>query len=485
MTQALRDNPGTDGSDPPSAERREELLMSETKARLKVGTDLTEGSIMKTLIVFAIPMILANLVQQLYNTVDLIVIGKFAGSAGTVGTGTGGELANFLTLIGMGFSGAGQVYIAQLAGAKQQEKVRRAIGTLLTLMISASVVLGVAGSLVTRPFLNLINTPAEAFEPAREYMIVTCLGMPFVFGYNAVCGILRGMGESKRPLEFVIVAAVVNVVLDILFVAVFKLGCFGTALATVLAQAASFFMALRFMYRSRVEMGFEFKAQNFKPYAEQTKVILRLGLLKAAQGALINVSMLYCSAQVNSFGLVAAAVNNIGNKITRFSNIVTTSVDTGAAAIIGQSLGAGKPERAKKTVYSALIIAMAITVVNCVLALTIPRGIFRVFSDDPAVIEFGVTYMHISLITFVLAGFMGPYGAMITGDGNAVYGFIIGILDSVVLRIGISIVLAQVFDMGVLGYFYGIALGRVAPTIMSVAYFYSNRWRKRKLLSEG
>ncbi len=485
MTQALRDNPGTDGSDPPSAERREELLMSETKARLKVGSDLTEGSIMKTLILFAVPMILANLVQQLYNTVDLIVIGKFAGSAGTVGTGVGGDLANFLTMIGMGFSGAGQVYIAQLAGARQQEKVRRAIGTLMTLMISASIVLGIAGSLVTRPFLRMLNTPAEAFEAAREYMIVTCLGMPFVYGYNAVCGILRGMGESKRPLEFVIVAAVVNVVLDLLFVAVLKLGCFGTALATVLAQAASFFMALRFMYRSRKEIGFEFKAQSFKPYAEQTKVILRLGLLKAAQGALINVSMLFCSSQINSFGLVASATNNIGNKITRFSNIITTSVDTGAAAIIGQSLGAGKPERAKKVVYSALTIAMAITVINCVLALTIPRGIFRIFSDDPAVIEFGVTYMHISLITFVLAGFMGPYSAMITGDGNAVYGFIIGILDSVVLRIGISVVMAYCFDMGVLGYFYGMALGRLAPTIMSMIYFYSNRWRKRKLLSEG
>lgn len=440
---------------------------------------------MKTLITFAIPLVLANLVQQLYNTVDLIVIGKFAGSVGTVGTAQGGDFASLMTLIGMGFSGAGQVYIAQLAGAKEHEKIRKAIGTLLTLMMCGSVVIAVIGCCVTDGFLNLLNTPKEAFDAAKQYMFVTCLGMPFVYGYNAVCGILRGKGESKRPLEFVIVAAIVNVVLDIFFVAILKMGCFGTALATVIAQAASFFMALGFMIRQREQMDFDFKLASFRPYKEQVKVILRLGTLKAAQGALLSVSMLYCSSQINVYGLVSAATNNIGNKIGRFTNIITVSVDTAAAGIIGQSLGARKIDRVKKTVYCSLIIAMAMAAINCALGLFLPRQIFHIFSDDPEVIEFGVTFMRISLITFIFSGLMGPYNAVITGDGNAALGFVLGVLDGVVLRIGISILLAKVFDMGVIGYFYGSALARVGPTIVTMIYFYSNRWQKRKLLTEG
>ena len=458
--------------------------MENAKGTRRVGNDLTEGHILKTLIIFAFPMILANLVQQLYNTVDLIVIGKFAGSAGTVGTAQGGDFANLMTMIGMGFSGAGQVYISQLAGAREHEKIRKAIGTLLTLMMCGSVVVAIVGCCITAPFLGMLNCPEEAFGPARQYMFVTSLGMPFVFGYNAVCGILRGKGESKRPLEFVIVAAVVNLILDICFVAFFHWGCFGTALATVIAQAASFFMSLRFMYRHRDAMDFDFKLPSFRPYKEQVKVIVRLGVLKAAQGALINVSMLYCSSQINTFGLVSAATNNIGNKIARFSNIITISVDTAAAGIIGQSLGARKPDRVRKTVYCALAISMGMAVLNSVLALTIPRGIYRIFSDDAEVIEFGVTYMRISVITFMFGGLMGPYNAVITGDGNAALGFVTGMLDGVILRIGISVVLAKVFDMGVIGYFYGSAFARTAPTIIAIVYFYSNHWQKRKLLSE-
>lgn len=458
--------------------------MSKAAGGRHVGADLTEGHIAKTLIIFAIPLLLANLVQQLYNTVDLIIIGQFAGSAGTVGTSTGGDLANMLTMIGMGFSGAGQVYIAQLAGAKDERRIKNAIGTLMTIMLGAGLVLGVIGACIARPFLHMLNTPPEAFSQATDYMIVTCLGMPFVFGYNAVCGILRGMGESKQPLYFVSIAAASNVVLDLFFVAVLRMASLGTAIATVIAQAVSCIAGLIFMYRHREQLGFDFKPSSFKLHKEPLKVIIRLGIPKAAQGALINVSMLYCSAQVNSFGLVAAATNNVGNKITRFSNIVTQSIDTGAAAMIGQNLGARKYDRAKRIVYTALMVSGIMVVLNCTLALTIPKEIFHIFSNDPEVIEFGVEFMRISVITFILSGIMGPYNAMITGDGNANLGLLIGILDGVILRIGISVVMANVLNFGVTGYFYGNALARIAPCFISGIYFYSGRWKKRKLLVE-
>lgn len=465
--------------------------MSSLTAKNKVGSDLTEGNIFITLIKFSIPLLLANVIQQAYNTVDLIVIGRFAGAVGTVGTSTGGEIANFLSMLGIGFAAAGQVYVAQLAGAKDEERTKQAIGTLMTIMLAASVVLGVVCTCFTGWFLNLLKTPAEAMSEARNYMIVTCLGIPFVYGYNAVTSVLRGMGESKRPLLFVTIAAISNIILDVIFVAWFHMASLGTALATVIAQAFSFVASAVYMYRHREQMGFDFKLSSFKLHKEPLKVILRLGIPKALQSGLINISMLYCIRQINAFGLAESATNSIGNKILRLSNLITVSVDTGAAAMIGQNLGAKKYDRAKKIVYRALVVALIVAAANIALGLTIPRTIFKFFINkdiQPEVVEkvldYSVDFMRINCWAFFLSAFMGPYGAMITGDGNANLSFLIGIIDGVVLRIGISVVLAQVFHMGVYGYFYGNALARIAPVVIDMAYFYSNHWRRRKLLTE-
>ena len=205
----------------------------------KVGNDLTQGSIYKTLIVFAVPIILTNLIQQLYSMVDLMVIGQFVGSVGTVGISTGGEIADLVTPVAMGFSTAGQIYIAQLIGARNERRAKKTIGTLLGFMLGVSALLMLAAIVFSLPILHTLNCPGEALSQARAYMIITALGYPFVFGYNAVCGILRGMGESKRPLYFISVAALINIGLDIFFVAVLGMQADGTAIATTLSQVGS------------------------------------------------------------------------------------------------------------------------------------------------------------------------------------------------------------------------------------------------------
>ena len=445
---------------------------------------MTEGSILKTLLVFAVPILLTNLIQQLYNTVDLIIIGKFVGNEGTVGVSTGGDLINFITMLSIGFSSAGQVYVSQQVGARDYDNLKKTIGTLLSVMMGASLVFAAVGAIVAEPFLRMMNCPEEAFSQAVDYMRITCIGAPFIYGYNAVCGILRGMGESKRPMIFVIIAAVSNIIMDLLFVVVFRMEAAGTALATVIAQFASFAAAFVFMYRKREHFDFDFKLSSFKVYKKPLLVLLRLGIPRALQSSLINVSLLFCSSRINAFGIIASATNSVGNKITRFANIITQSVDTGAATMIGQNLGARKNDRAKKTVHVALAIALGVAAVNSLAAIFAPRLIFSIFTNDPEVIEFGVTFMHISIITFILAAVMGPYQAMITGSGNASLGFLVGILDGVVLRIGLSLLFGELMGMGVVGYFYGNALPRLAPCIIGIIYFYTNAWEKRRLLTE-
>jgi len=459
--------------------------MEQVKKKGRVGLNLTEGNIWKTLLVFAVPILLANLVQQLYNAVDLIIIGKSMGNTGTVGVAQGGEFVNMLTMLSIGFSGAGQVYVSQLVGARETEKVRHCIGTLLTIMVLGSTVFGITGAAVSRPFLRMMNCPEEALEQAVDYMIITCLGCPFVFGYNAVCSVLRGMGESRRPLLFVSIAAVSNIFLDLFFVVVLKMEAAGTAWATILAQFISFAASIIFMYKKKEHFGFDFKLESFKVRREPLKVLIRLGIPKSLSSCLINVSLLYCTSHINAYGIVASATNSVGNKITRFANIITQSIDTGAAAMVGQCLGAKKNDRARAAVHVSLAIAMSMAVFNSALAIFCPKFIFGIFTNEAEVIEFGVTFMRISIITFFLSSFMGPFQAMLTGSGAAGLSFLVGILDGVVLRIGISIILAGVFHMDEKGYFLGNALARLAPCIIGAVYFYSNAWQRRKLLTEG
>lgn len=451
----------------------------------KLGMDLTQGNISRQLLVFVLPIFLSNLVQQFYNMADVAIIGQFGGSTGTVGVSTGGEIVNFVTFVSMGFSNAVQVYISQLVGSGERGRIREATGTALTILTALSLCLMAATMLFCTPLLQLLNTPGEAMKDAYGYMMVTALGLPFIFGYNAICSILRAMGESRRPLEFILISAVSNVVLDVLFVVVLDMGSVGTAWATVIAQVAAMVASVVFMYRNKAHFYFDFKWESFRIKRKHALVLVKLGVPMAASSSMIHISQLYCNARINSFGIVASAVNSIGNKVVRFANIISTSINTGASAMIGQNIGAKKYDRVKEITYTASIIGFAMAAVNIALCVFAPRLYFRVFSSDPNVVEAGVPFMRISILTFILSAIHGPFNGVVNGSGNARLSFIVSMLDGVVLRIGISILLTDLLGFGVYGFYYGNALARLAPCVLCTAYFFSGKWKERKLLSES
>ncbi len=360
-----------------------------------VGLDLTEGSIVKKLIVFSIPIVLTNLIQQLYSMVDLAVIGKYVGSIGSVGVATGGEIADFMSPVAMGFSTAGQIYIAQLVGAKMEERVKDSIGTLITMMLLLSVCLGALSILFCMPLLRILNCPEEAIAQARIYMIITSLGFPFIFGYNAVVGILRGMGESKRPLIFIIIAAVINIIMDIFLVAVIPLEAAGTAIATVLSQAGSCIAAFYFMYKNKERFDFELKPSYFKIHPHEAWIMIKLAVPQVVRSGLVRFSMLWVNAHVNAYGLTVSATNSIGSKIQKFLEVFVQGIDTAAAAMVGQNLGARKPERASRTIWVTLAFCLAFAGLCCLLSLTMPKVIYSILTNDEAVKSLGVTYLRI------------------------------------------------------------------------------------------
>ncbi len=457
--------------------------MASTEKTARVGTDLTQGNIAKTLITFALPLIATNLIQQLYSSVDLAVIGQFTDKIGTVEVAQGSEVSDLMAPLAMAFSTAGQIYIAQLTGAGDKSKTRHTVGTLLSWMILLSVVFAVGALALRWRIMGWLNCPEEAIPGAVGYLEITALAMPAVFIYNAICSVLRGMGESKRPLLFIIVAAVVNIVLDVVLVAWFRMGAAGTAIATAASQLGSCVAACIYLYRKRSVLDLKFDRDFFKIRWEPLKIILVLGIPRVVQNIAIHFSMLYCTARVNAYGIVASATNSVGNKIQRFCNVFVMGVDGAASTMIGQNLGARKPDRCEKTIRGTLVCTMILATVTSLVGLIFSDALYGVFTKDAEVIGMGKAYMQIMVATFYCGALMGPFFAMVNGSGFASMGFVIGILD-VIFRVGISLLFEWLFHLGVYSYWWGNALCRVGPMIICMIYYFSGKWKTRKLLTE-
>ena len=448
----------------------------------KLGLDLTEGPIFKSLAVFTIPIILSGLIQQLYSVADLIIIGKFLGTAGPVGVSVGGEVSDLVTPVALAFSSAGQTYIAQSAGGKMEERIRSAAGTLLSMVILLACVFMLAGVLFHKQILLLLNCPGDAMRQAADYMWITSLGIPFIFGYNAVCGILRGMGESKSPLYFIALAAGVNILLDVPFVAVFHWGAAGTAVATVIAQMFSFLAAVFFLYRNRVQLGLELDASSFRINRRDLKVLLALGVPQAVRTSLVRFSMFWVNMHVNVYGVIVSAANSIGNKLQKFTDIFAGALQQAAAVIIGQNLGAGKYERVKKFVWCTFLSAFGIAVLISAVFVLFPKSIFGIFSGNREVLELGTVYLRIMTAHVLWSAAIAAFQAVVVGSGFASLNFIIGILDGVLCKVGLSILFVYGMGLGAVGFFARTAWSRALPTVICFLYFYGGRWAKRKLL---
>ncbi len=450
----------------------------------KVGHNLTHGSVLKGLMLFALPIILTNLIQQLYSMVDLMVIGQFVGNVGTSGVSIGGEVSDFLTPVATSFSTAGQIVIAQLFGAKRFDEQREVTGTFLTLMMSVSIVLTIIVLLLRQPLLYLLNCPQEAYGQAMDYLVITACGLPFIFGYNAVCGVLRGMGDSSRPLLFVLIAATANIFLDLLLVAVIPLEAAGTAIATVISQIAAFIAAFVCMYKNKENLSFGFDRQFFRIRKAPTLLILRLGIPQAARSILVRYSMVWVNASINAYGLVESSTNAIGNKLQKFLEIYSQSLSQAGGAIVGQNLGAKEYERAKKTVYYSCISCLIFAAFVSLLVYFFPKQVFGIFTSDASVLEMGVQYLYIMIIHFFVSAVISAFQCMVIGSGNATLNFVIGIMDGFVCKIGLSLIFVNLMDMGVYGFFWGTALSRIIPCIICIMYFYSNKWKKSILLKD-
>jgi len=444
--------------------------------------DLTQGPILKKLLLFALPFMGANLLNTLYTLVDLAIIGKFLGSEALSAASNSGQITFMLYAIGIGLGGGGQVLISQLTGAGKCNEYQETIGTLVTFGILSAVFTTFIGIAFARPLLELINTPAPALEQAVDYLTCCAFGFIFCVGFQTFSAILRGMGDSRTPFLISLVCAVMNMILDIVLVAVIPLGVAGAAIATSISQLCSFVFAICYLYPKREKFGFDFKLRSFRMKAQKLASILRLSVPLMVSSICISMSLTFINSFVNPYGVVASAVNGVGSKLSSIMQVVTQAMQTATSAFVGQNMGARRPERARKAVFCATAIGFVFWIVVASVCLVFPRGVFGLFSNEAPVLELAVDYLRISVWNYLAWAIMCPALGLMGGVGASTLQLGVSLLDGVVARIGLSLLFGVALSFGLRGFWIGSTLATYVTVILAWVYFLSRRWEKRVLV---
>ena len=441
-------------------------------------TDLTEGNVTKLLFRFAMPLLVSNALQAVYNLVDMVVVGQYIGGAGMSAVSIGGDILGLLTFIAMGFSSAGQVLIARDVGAERPDNIRKTIGTMFTFMLLCAVVISAICFAIRENILKWLNTPAESYEYTMSYTLICSAGLVFIYGYNLVSAILRGMGDSKRPFVFIAIAAILNTILDILFVAVCGMSVAGAALATVIGQGVSFAVSLIYLFRHREAFGFDFKPESFKIDREALNRLVKLGVPMAIQSAAIHLSKIVLTSWINMSGVVYSALCGIYNKVGLMSGIVSNSFTAAGSSMTGQNLGAGKLERIPIILRVVLICGLVIATVFSAILFVIPETVYALFTQDVAVLGAAAVLTLPSILNFYGSATRAVAFSLINGSGNTKLNLAVAIIDGMISRIGIAALLGFALGMGCQGFWCGDALAGFMPMVIGGCYYLSGKWKK-------
>jgi len=445
----------------------------------RIIRDLTSGPVPKTLINFALPLFMSGLLQMVYNIVDMIVVGRFVGTEGLSAVSIGGEVLQLITFVAMGFSNAGQILISRFVGENRYDRVGKMVGTLFTLLLSLAVVISIVFLFTYKGIIAWLNTPEEIFEYTRQYALTCIIGTVFIYGYNLVSAIMRGMGDSRHPFMFIAIASILNLILDLIFVGPLHMGPLGAALATVIGQGASFLFAVQLLYRNRESIYFDFKLSSFRIHGDVFKPLISLGIPMVIQSAAVNFSMLFVNSYVNSYGTTAVAVTGVARKLEMMIGVVSQAISSAGGAMVAQALGAGKIRRVPQILLCALWIIAIPAVLFAIVTALKPEWLFGLFSTDEAVLAMAKTYVPVAMIQYLGCILRPTAFALINGSGNSRLNLTVAIVDGIISRIGLALLLGVYLDWGILGFWYGNAFSGLMPFVIGGSYFLSGLWKNR------
>ena len=394
--------------------------------------NLTEGSILKNIVLFSLPYLLSYFLQTLYGMADLFLAGQFNGAAVISAVSIGSQVMHMFTVIIVGLAMGGTVLIGQAVGAKDTKRASKIIGNTVTFFLIFSAVVTVILLLCCRRIVSLIQTPPESVEQTVLYLRICFIGIPFIVAYNVIASIFRGMGDSKSPMIFVIIACTLNIILDYIFMGVLGLKAEGAAVATVIAQAVSVIISLIAIVRSK---SFKLSKDDFKLQQDSLGAILKIGVPVACQDGFIQISFMVITVIANRRGVDVAAAVGIVEKIICFLFLIPSSMLSSISAIAAQNIGAGYHDRARHTLYAGIAIAVGIGAIFAVAFQFISYPVIKLFTREEIVVVLGTQYLKSYVTDCVLAAIHFCFSGYFCAMGKSIISFIHNVASIILIRI--------------------------------------------------
>ncbi|SBW08347.1 conserved membrane hypothetical protein [uncultured delta proteobacterium] len=438
--------------------------------------DLTKGNVLRTLARFSIPILATNILQSLYSMADMLVVGHFVGDTGLAAISNASMLVFLITSFSIGFSMGGNVLVARCKGAGDTEGQNLSVSVLFASMFLLSLVVTVATLAGYGPLFRLMEVPDEALTDANEYMRILSVGIVFVFGYNAVSAILRGLGDSINPLRFAVAATVLNIVLDLLFVGWLGFGTKGAAIATVISQGGAFFIGLQDLRKRGLLSGL--KAAGFTEAKSKLTDLVRVGVPYAAQMVVVNFSYLVITGMINTYGLTVAAAAGVGLKINTFAAMPCWAIGQAVTAMTAQNIGAGNIGRVRQVVRKGLLCSLTATGILVLLVQVFAGQVIMLFGQsEQGFVDAGVQYLRVCCsVNCLFYVTMYTLDSFAVGAGAPRLALFNSLLDSLVLRLPFIWILEVFLAQGLAGIYLGQALAPVVPAIIGLVFFLGNTW---------
>ncbi len=404
--------------------------------KLFAPVDMTVGNPVKQVLTFTIPMLIGNFAQQMYNTADAIIVGRFVGDNALAAVGSAAPILNLMLVLFIGISVGASIMVSQFFGARMREELSSSIGACISLTGIASLIIMIIGPLLARPLLTILGTPASIIDWCDGYLTIIFLGFAGTGYYNILGGVLRGLGDSISALLYLIVATVINIILDLFFVARLGMGVQGVALATIIAQFISAFLTIRKLMR--MTDLFDLKWKYIKPEKQYSGRLIRLGLPAGLTQAIISMSMVVVQSLTNSFGETCIAANVIVMRVDGFVMLPAFSFGTAMTTFAGQNIGAEKMDRVITGTRNITLAAMGISAALSVLIFLFGRGLMGIFTSTDELITMSYTVMKILLVGYVAMEVTQCLSGVMRGAGDTLTPMWISLFNSVVMRVPLA-----------------------------------------------
>ena len=453
--------------------------------KLFQATDMTVGEPWKQIIIFTIPMLIGNIAQQLYNTVDSIVVGKYVGDNALAAVGSAGPILNLLLVLFMGISMGASIMVAQYFGAKQREELSYTIGNCISLTAIAVLIVMVVSVIVVRPLLNLLNTPESIIDWCASYLLIMFLGSVGSAYYNILSGVLRGLGDAFSALVYLLVATILNIVLDLVFVAKLGMGVSGVALATVLAQAVS--AVLCFMRLAKLTNLFDLKISYMKINGKYSSNIIRLGLPSGLTQAIFSMAMIVVQSLTNSFGEMFIAANVIIVRVDGFAMLPNFSFGTAMTTYAGQNVGAKQFDRVTKGARQGTAIAVLTTSVLTGLILIFGKQLMGIFTDTAELVELSRKMMGIIAAGYIAMAVTQSLSGVMRGAGDTMTPMWISLFTTVAVRVPVAYGIAYLTRTPQLPngrqecIFISLLCSWVLGAVVTTIFYLRGKWKKKAI----